>query len=255
MKVAAIQCRIGDLESAERLSVDAVERGAEILLYPEYFSYPVFSLELGEKTLQFLQRISKEYDVITSGNVVFNAEKTTNRAFIFDSGDVVGHQDKVHPTRTEKAFGVTPGERLNFFDVRKTRICVLVCADILYPELCRIAGLRGVEIALNPVVSFKHSELPGENLRYCLYFARSFDNCYAIVKAGGFGRTFAGSEAAGRSLIASFDGVLAKAKSEESEEAVVAEVDLGRIRAYRQINYSLTERNVKAYEDLLGKNL
>ncbi|MDK2794935.1 MAG: hypothetical protein PWQ22_63 [Archaeoglobaceae archaeon] len=254
MKVAAIQCRIGDLDGAERLSIEAVENGAEILLYPEYFSYPAFSLDYGEKTLQFLRKISKEYGVVTSGNIVFNEGKTTNRAFIFDSGDVIGYQDKVHPTRTEKTFGIVPGEKLNFFEVRKAKICVLICADILYPELCRIAGIKGVDIALNPVVSFKHSELPGENLRYCLYFARSFDNCYAIVKAGGFGRTFAGSEAVGRSLIASFDGIIAKAKHEEKEEALVAEVDLSRIRAYRKINYTLTDRNVKAYEDLLGKN-
>lgn len=255
MKVAAIQCRIGDMEGAERLSIEAVEKGAEILLYPEYFSYPSFSFELTEKTLKFLEKISREYGVISCGNVVEKAEKTTNRAFIFDSGDVVGYQDKVHPTKTEKTFGISPGEKLNVFEIRNTKICVLVCADILYPELCRIAGLKGVEIALNPVVSFKHSELPGESLRYCLYFARSFDNCYAIVKAGSFGRTFAGSEAVGRSLIVSFEGILAKSKGEESEEAVVAKIDLGKIREYRRINYSLTERNLKAYEDLLEKNL
>ncbi|MDI9609747.1 MAG: carbon-nitrogen hydrolase family protein [Archaeoglobales archaeon] len=255
MKVSAIQCRIGDLNSAERRSIEAIERGAELLVYPEYFSYPVFSLEIGEKTIEFLQRISKEYSVITSGNIVSSGDKITNRSFIFDSGDILGYQDKVHPTRNERALGIVPGERLNVFSVRRAKLCVLVCADILYPELCRIAGLKGAEVALNPVVSFKYSELPGESLRYCLYFARSFDNCYAIVKAGGFGKTFAGSDAVGRSMIVSFDGVLAKSKGEEIEEAVIADVDLSRIREYRKINYSLSERNVEAYWELLEKNL
>lgn len=255
MIVSAIQCKIGDLKGAEKLSIEAIEKGAELLLYPEYFSYPVFSIELGEMTLEFLERMSREYGVITSGNIVSKADKITNRAFIFDSGDVVGYQDKVHPTRNERALGITPGEKLSVFNIRKTKVCILVCADILYPELCRIAGLKGVEIALNPVVSFKYSELPGENLRFCLYFARSFDNGYAIVKAGGFGKTFAGSDAVGRSLIASFDGILARSKSEESEEVVVANIDLDRIRFYREINYSLIERNVEAYRDLFEKNL
>ncbi|MCX8172033.1 MAG: carbon-nitrogen hydrolase family protein [Archaeoglobaceae archaeon] len=255
MRVSAIQCRIGDLKSAEKLSNEAVEKEAEILLYPEYFSYSTLSPEVGKKTLDFLKKISKEHSVVTCGNLMFNSEKLTNRAFIFDSGEVVGYQDKVHPTKVEKTLGISPGDRLNVFTVRKTKICVLVCADILYPELCRIAGLKEVEIALNPVVSFKHSELPGEKLRYCLYFARSFDNCYAIVKASSIGRTFTGNEAVGRSLIASFDGILAKSKSEESEEAVVADVDLSRVRNYRQINYSLRERNVEAYIDLLEKNI
>lgn len=255
MKVSAIQCRIGDLKSAERVSLQAIENGAEILLYPEYFSYPMFSIEIGDKTLEFLQNISREYSVITSGNLIFKGDEFTNRAFIFDSGEIVGFQDKIHPTRTEKTFGIVPGRKLNVFNVRKVKTCILVCADILYPELCRIAGLKGVEIALNPVVSLKYSELPGENLRYCLYFARSFDNCYAIVKAGGFGRTFAGIEALGRSLIASFDGILARSKGENFEEAIVAEIDLERIREYRQINYTLIERNVEAYQDLFEKNI
>ncbi|MEM0215876.1 MAG: carbon-nitrogen hydrolase family protein, partial [Archaeoglobaceae archaeon] len=80
MKVSAIQCRIGDLNSAERLSREAIEMGAELLLYPEYFSYPVLSIEIGEKTLEFLRRISKEYSVVTSGNIVFKEDKITNRA-------------------------------------------------------------------------------------------------------------------------------------------------------------------------------
>ncbi|MEM1578580.1 MAG: carbon-nitrogen hydrolase family protein [Archaeoglobaceae archaeon] len=252
MIASAIQCRIGDMKSAEKVSLEAIEKGAEILLFPEYFSYSEFSLDVGEKTVDFLRRMSKEYSIITCGNIVFKEENLKNRAILFDSGDFLAYQDKVHPTRTERTFGISPGRNLNVFNVRKVKMCILICADILYPELCRIAGLKGAEIALNPVVSFKHSNLPGVEFRYCLYFARSFDNCYAIVKAGGFGKTFTGSEAVGRSLIASFDGLLAKSKTEESEEAVIAKIDVQSIREYRKNNYSLSERNVEAYRELFN---
>ncbi|MDW7990027.1 MAG: carbon-nitrogen hydrolase family protein [Archaeoglobaceae archaeon] len=250
MIASAIQCRIGDLKSAERVSLEAIEKGAEILLYPEYFSYSKFSLEIGEKTINFLRRISKEFGIVACGNFVCKEDLISNRATIFDSGDYIAYQDKIHPTKTERFFGITAGKKLKVFRVRNVEICILICADILYPELCRVAALKGAEIVLNPVVSFKYSELPGTELRHCLYFARSFDNCYAIVKAGGFGTTFAGSEAVGRSLIASFEGLLAKSKFEEVEEAVVADIDLNKIREYRKTNYSLKERNIEAYLEL-----
>ncbi|MEM3391219.1 MAG: carbon-nitrogen hydrolase family protein [Archaeoglobaceae archaeon] len=252
MKVSAIQCRIGDMKSAEKTALSAIEKGAEILLFPEYFSYAELSLTISEKTIDFLKRISREFKVVAVGNVVYKAETIYNRAVVFDNGDAVAYQDKIHPTKTERVLGISPGKALNVFSVRKAKFCILVCADILYPELCRVAGLKGVEVALNPVVSFKHSDLPGTELRHCLYFARSFDNCYAIVKAGGFGRTFTGAEVVGRSLIASFDGILAKSKREDCEEAIVSELDLERIREYRKRNYSLTDRNVDAYHDLMN---
>ncbi|MET1124419.1 MAG: carbon-nitrogen hydrolase family protein [Archaeoglobaceae archaeon] len=251
MRVAAVQCRIGDYSSAERVALSAIERGAEFLLFPEYFSYGSFELSELERTVDFLRRISREYDVVTIGNAVVGDAGLRNRAFIFDGGEVVGYQDKIHPTRTEREFGIVPGDRLSVFEVRGAKIAVLVCADILYPELCRVAGIKGAELAFNPVVSFKYSQLPGGRYRYCLYFTRSFDNGYAVVKAGGFGYTFTGQRAAGRSLIATFDGILAKASSEEAEEALVVEIDLERIREFRELNYSLFDRNVRAYEDLL----
>ncbi|MFN3384281.1 MAG: carbon-nitrogen hydrolase family protein [Archaeoglobaceae archaeon] len=251
MKVSAVQCKIGDMESAKRTALSAIEKGAEILLFPEYFSYAELSLTITENTLDFLERISREFGVVTVGNVVYKAGAIYNRAMVFEGGDEIAYQDKIHPTKTERFLGISPGKSLRIFNVRKAKVCILICADVLYPELCRVAGLKGAEVALNPVVSFKHSDLPGTELRHCLYFARSFDNCYAIVKAGGFGRTFTGAEVVGRSLISSFDGILAKSKNEESEEAVVSNLDLERIREYRAKNYSLTDRNVEAYYELL----
>jgi len=252
VKAAALQCRIGDLSSALKVAKIAAEKGCEILLFPEYFSYSRLSLEVLDKTLNFLRKVSSEYDAAVSGNAVVKGEDGYyNRSFIYDSGELVGWQDKVHPTKVERELGIKCGEKLEVFDVRGVKLSVLVCADILYPELCRVAGLKGAEVVLNPVVSFKKPDLPGTEYRYCLYFTRAFDNAYAIVKAGGFGKTFTGKDAVGRSLIATFDGILARSGGEYSEEAVVADVDLQKVREYKETNYSLTDRNVRAYLDLL----
>ncbi len=251
VRLSAIQCRLGDMKSAERVVRRAVENGAEAVLLPEYFSYsdPSEISEMSDIAIRFLKRISSEYGVIACGNAVVKDGGYFNRAFLYDRGELVGVQDKMHPTRNERAMGIECGREFRTFDVG-FRIAILVCADILYPEICRVAGLRKVDVVMNPVVSFKKSELPGTEYRYCLYFTRSFDNCYAIVKAGGFGRTFTGSEAVGRSLIATFDGILARSSNEEVEEDVTAEVDLDRMKKCREVNYSLHDRNTGVYRDL-----
>lgn len=257
IKVAAVQCRVGannSFDSAEKLIAEGVEKGIELFVLPEYFSYRKGDdlFETSHATIRKLSEWSKEYSCVVAGNVVVRAgEKLFNAAHVFVGGELIGIQEKIHPTRTERSLGIGCGDEIKVFDVNGIKISVLICADILYPEACRIAALKGADVVLNPVVSFKHSELPAQRMRNCLYFARSFDNAYAVVKAGGPGFTFLGSETAGRSLISTFEGIAASYTDEKAEELVSAELDISSIRKYRQINYSLHDRNVRAYSELL----
>ncbi len=249
--IAAIQCRIADFGSTERLVSTA--EGIQVLLLPEYFSLVGLNLiEESRKGFEFIERLSREYDCIIAGNGLEKRDgRAYNSLYVFDSGELIGVQEKLHPTKVERNMGVCSGSRLKVFDVRGVKFASLVCADILYPEICRVAGLKGADIVFNPVVSFKKSEFPAQNLRSCIYFTRSFDNAYAVVKAGGIGRTFTGTETAGRSLISTFKGIAASYTSEDTEELVWAEVDVSLIREYRRANYSLHDRNIDAYSELL----
>ena len=254
MKVAAVQCRVGvkeAFESAEKL----ISKGdCDLYLLPEYFSYKVndTSLETSKETLKWLENVSKEFSVTVAGNVIRKDEHYYNSLYIFKNGELLGYQDKIHPTRTERSLGIRCGCEIKIFEIDGVKIAALICADILYPELSRIPALKGAEIVLNPVVSFKHSVLPAKEFRYCLYFARCFDNAYAVVKAGGVGYTFTGEECVGRSLIATHRGIPARYSDENAEELIRAEIDLEDIREYKTINYSLHDRNTRALTELLN---
>lgn len=253
--VSSVQSKVGGkdaFESAERVISTSQ---SDIYLLPEYFSYPVGdrSLETSKKTVEWLEKTSSEYSTIIAGNIIRKGvDGYYNTLYLFDSGDLIGMQDKLHPTLSERELGIKCGKRLEVFKIREIKISALICADILYPELCRIPGLKEVDIVLNPVVSFKKSELPAHEYRYCLYFTRSFDNSYAIVKAGGFGKTFLGENCVGRSLISMPDGIVARYIDEESEELVRAEINLEKLNEYRKVNYSLRDRNPSALKDLLS---
>ena len=260
MKVAAVQCKVGT-NGAFNSALELIEQGfntdVELFLLPEYFSYKKgddFDKKTRE-TLSFLKMASREYSCIVCGNVLVKVDGNyLNTAYIFFDGELIGKQEKVHPTKTERELGIKCGDRVSIFKINGVKIAVLICADILYPELCRVAGLKKADVVLNPVVSFRKSELPAKDLRNCLYFTRSFDNAYAVVKAGGVGYTFLGQETVGRSLISTFEGIVSSYSDEEKEELVVAEIDVKKIEDYRRINYSLMDRNVNAYAEILNSN-
>ena len=260
MKVAAVQCKVGmdnAFDSALSLIKNGVEKDIELFLLPEYFSYKRGDdfIEKTRKTLDFLKNTSKEFSCTICGNVLIKSnDGYFNTAHVFENGDLIGKQEKVHPTKSEREIGIKCGSEIRIFRINGVKIAVLICADILYPELCRVAGLKKADIVLNPVVSFKKSELPAKEFRNCLYFTRSFDNAYAIVKAGGVGYTFLSQEAVGRSLISTFEGIIACYSNEENAELIHAEIDVEKIDEYRKINYSLRDRNTKAYQDLLKTN-
>ncbi|WP_456369310.1 carbon-nitrogen hydrolase family protein [Geoglobus sp.] len=254
LKLSAVQCRVGT-EKAFESAVRLISRSdSDLYLLPEYFSYPVgdMSVSTSGKTLKWLESVSRELSTAVAGNVIVKRDDGLyNTLHVYHEGELVATQDKLHPTRSERELGIRCGRKLETFEIYGVRFAGLICADILYPELCRVAGLKGAEVVLNPVVSFRRSELPAQEFRYCLYFTRSFDNAYAIVKAGGAGFTFLGDECVGRSLISTPEGIPARYADENAEELITAEVDVRRIREYREVNYSMRDRNVRAIEDIL----
>jgi predicted amidohydrolase len=47
-------------------------------------------------------------------------------------------------------WGVAPGNRVEVFDTDRGKIAILICYDIEFPELCRIAASKGAQIFFVP---------------------------------------------------------------------------------------------------------
>ncbi len=258
LRIACVQPSVGgefeeNISSAEKLLEEGYEKGINLFLLPEYFSYPTPDFILySRETLKIIRKWSRIFSSIVAGNVVVdeNGERF-NILKIYRRGHLVGEQKKLHPTQIERDYGIRPGNRLEVYSIDGINIGALICADILYPEICRVAGIKGIDLVLNPVVSFRNSDFPPRRYKECLYFTRSFDNGYFIAKAGGVGNSPCGDETAGRSLISSPHGILKKAKDELAQELVWADIDIEAVRSFREKNYSLRDRNVEAYRELI----
>ena len=63
-------------------------------------------------------------------------------------------QYKLHVTPSERRWwGVQPGDRLEVFDTDRGKIAILICYDIEFPELARIAAAQG---GADPVRALQH---------------------------------------------------------------------------------------------------
>ena len=59
-------------------------------------------------------------------------------------------QDKLHPTRPEKAIGTSGGSNVAVFSVNGVSAALLICYDLQFPELTRYVVDQGVELLLVP---------------------------------------------------------------------------------------------------------
>jgi predicted amidohydrolase/ribosomal protein S18 acetylase RimI-like enzyme len=174
---------------------------ADFVVFPEIFTVQMLSFlpapspadavrRLAEVTPQFLDLFSDlavKYDVniIGGSHFTFEDDRLTNTSYLFRRDGSIGRQRKLHVTPNERRWwGVTPGDELEVFDTDKGKIAILICYDIEFPELTRIAVEKGARIIFVP---FCTDERQGYlRVRYCAQ-ARCIENQIFVAIAGTVG--------------------------------------------------------------------
>ena len=112
--------------------------------------------ELAEFTPRYLElftRLAIKYNVNIVGGSHFTVEGDTlyNIAYLFRRDGTIGKQYKLHITPNERRWwGVSPGDALEVFDTDRGKIAILICYDVEFPELARIAADKGAQILFVP---------------------------------------------------------------------------------------------------------
>lgn len=241
MLVAGAQTRIGqtiqeNITSARRLLLKATEQGAVITCLSEYFSFPRAEKvnrelvdDVKKETITFLEDITtKTSSVVVGGSIpVFSEKGIKNICYVYDCGQRIACIEKEKVTAGEKALGVVPGSQKDIFKVNGIPATARVCADILFPETC--FGLRNkISLLFVPLISPLRENDPTRKRRDCLFIVRAFDTNSYVVKTGSVGYApLSGHPIAGRSLIASPSGILAKSTGENQELMLIEDLDFG----------------------------
>ena len=208
MRVSSVQYRLRSIGSFEEFRAQVVhyvraaqEFGTEYLLFPEFFTTQLLSIQGPDGRtgdIRRLQSYTEAYrelfmslaretgmHIFAGTHVVERDGALYNTAHLFGPDGLVFEQPKLHVTPTEaKEWNVRGGDRFDVVDTPKGRVAVLTCYDIEFPEIVRIARARGADVIFCP--SCTDDRHGFWRVRYSAH-ARAIENQVYVVVAGTVG--------------------------------------------------------------------
>ena len=134
---------------------------ADLIVLPELFAtgYTFISKEEAEsmaenaeeETATFLKRLAKKTGAVVVGGFI---EKDDNQIFnsslIVSDSEVLGTYRKLHLYYKEKLW-FSPGNKpLKIYEVKNTKVGIMICFDWFFPETIRGLALLGADIIAHP---------------------------------------------------------------------------------------------------------
>ncbi len=234
----------------------ASDCAADFLVFPELITSQLLSTikyerpglaarKLAEYTPQYLDlftRLAMKYSVniIGGSHFVQEDERLYNVSFLFQRDGSIGKQYKLHITPSErKWWGLSPGNTVEVFDTDRGKVAILICYDIEFPELARVATALGARIIFVPFnTDERYAYL---RVRHCAQ-ARAIENEVYVATAGCTGNLpfvdnadvhYAQSGIYTPSDFAFARDAIAAESGENVETLVVNDVDLEALRRLR----------------------
>ncbi|MEX1025767.1 MAG: GNAT family N-acetyltransferase [Planctomycetota bacterium] len=206
VRLASVQYHMRSLGSFEEFFaqceffVDAAsDYKADFIVFPELFTTQMLSFmertqrpqeaaralaELTPRYLETFTRMAIEYNVNIVGGSQFavEGEELRNVSYLFHRDGTIDRQYKLHITPAERRWwGVLPGDDIDVFDTDRGKVAILICYDIEFPELARIAAAQGAQILFVP---FNTNDRDGYlRIRTCAQ-ARCIENHVYTVVSG-----------------------------------------------------------------------
>lgn len=155
----------------ERWTHEAVQKNAQLLVFPEYGAMELVSIfsdeirndirrqviELDSLKNEFcdvFSDLAKKYKVIivAPSIPVIEADAPVNRVYVFSSNGLAGYQDKFFMTRFEnEIWGIHSGKKnLTLFEASWGTFGVQICYDIEFPLGSHLLSANGASLILAP---------------------------------------------------------------------------------------------------------
>ena len=271
---------IENMKAIEENVTDLARRGAELIILSElhnslYFCQveDVNNFDLAETipgpSTDFFGELARRLGVVM---VISLFEKRAaglyhNTAVVIEKdGTIAGKYRKMHipddPAYYEK-FYFTPGD-LGFHPIQTSvgKLGVLVCWDQWYPEAARLMALQGADLLIYPTaIGYETSDTSEEQQRQrtawtTVQRGHAVANGLPVVTVNrvGFepdpsGQT-KGIQFWGSSFVAGPQGELFYQASDDDEESLVLDIDLGHCEQVRRWWPFLRDRRIDEYGDI-----
>ncbi len=188
-----------DFERQCRFFVDiASDRHADFVLFPELFTLQLRALvktqdpaesarAIADFTPRYLElftsmAIGFNINIIGGSQFVVEEGHLFNIAYLFRRDGTLDKQYKIQITPDERRWwGVEGGDRVRVFDTDRGKVAILICYDVEFPELARVATEKGARILFVP---FNTDDRYGNyRVRLCAQ-ARCIENQIYVVTSG-----------------------------------------------------------------------
>ncbi len=191
-----------NLRKAEQFIKEAAQE-AQMIVFPEDFITGPLN---GEKHLvdyegryvKLFQQLAAIYGIdIVPGSIIEgdHAGLYNTTYYIDKAGTIRGRYRKVNLWIPEREY-LTPGNEIAVFDTRFGKVGLMICWDLMFPEVFRAMIEQGVELVICPSywcfedagVGMKHDTNAEIKLVNALCVARAFENEVVLVYANAAGK-------------------------------------------------------------------
>ena len=231
---------------------------ADLIVLPELFAtgYTFISKEETEslaentegETAKFLMGLAKKTDaVVVGGFIEKDANQIFNSSMIVSNAEVLGTYRKLHLYYKEKLW-FSPGNKpLKIYEVKDTKVGIMICFDWFFPETFRTLALLGAEIIAHPA----NLVLP-----YCqkAMETRCLINRVFTVTSNRIGNEIRGEDNftfTGGSQITSYNGEVLSSAPKDNPHIDFVEIDIkqARDKHLNDFNNLFEDRRVEFYYD------
>lgn len=256
LKIAFIQYVAGktieeQIEKGIKACRVAKEKGADVALFPEMWSNGYFfpdtqdelnllAIEAEDKFVLRFQELAQELQMAIGITFLEKTEsKPLNSVIFWDrKGKKILHYSKVHTCDFDLESMLSSGKEFEVAELETeegvVKIGSMICFDREFPESARILMLKGAEVILAP------NACPMEINRLSALRTRAYENMVAVATCN---YAKGQPDCNGHSTV--FDGVawiweepgtrdMCVFEAPEEEGVYVAEIDLDRLRNYRE---------------------
>lgn len=262
VRVSAVQYQMRSINSFDDFAkqceyfVDAAsDYKSDFVVFPEMLTMQLLSFlpnkrpssairELSNYTKHYIELFTSlaiKYNINIIGGSHFCIEDETlyNISYLFRRDGTFDKQYKIHITPYEtKWWGVKGGDKIQIFDTDKGKVAILICYDVEFPELARIAVSKGAQILFVPFnTDDRRAYL---RVRYCAQ-ARAIENQVYVVLTGCVGNL---PEVDNLDIHFSQSAILTPSDVEFSREAIASEaVPNTETLIYQDLDLNLLQRN------------
>ena len=144
----------------------AIKERVEIIVFPGFtgcfyqqLNFPNKSLEGlikeadSREYIEQVKELSGEYKIAICPGSYWQKEKNNiyHESNLIINGEVQFEQRQIYLARWERELGFSRGVEIELKEIDNQKLALIISTDVFYPQVSRMAALRGADVVLSPV--------------------------------------------------------------------------------------------------------